>query len=217
MAIPFLCAIADVFSVLFIVPFPFRTSGNNSYCHTDRFASKYYGIVVSLWLTLTPGLSHSSSSVLLSAVLTGKMHCARMSVEENAEALGQTWAVLNRGKIRKKLKQILACTRSSQGPDVQSWSTNFLTEEKEDQQKCITELNRCHCRTVQELGSVPCPKCFSPTWDAIACACEEDRKRTVTSWQEGHLGVVRIYWGIIFFSGGWQWSKILTKVLVRHY
>lgn len=44
-----------------------------------------------------------------------------------------------------------------------------------------------------------------------------DKERTVTSWQEGHPGVVRIYWAIFFFSGVWQWNKILTKVLVRRY
>lgn len=109
--------------------------------------------------------------------------------------------------------------RSSQGSDGQSWNTNFLTEEEEDQQKGITELNRCLCRTVQEQGSVPCPKCFSPTWDAspVPSKRNKQRKRTVTSWQKGHPGVVRIYWAIFFFSGVWQWNKILTKVLVRHY
>lgn len=50
-------------------------------------SASIYGIVVSLWLTLIPGLFHSSSSVLLSAILMGKMRCARMSVEENVEAL----------------------------------------------------------------------------------------------------------------------------------
>lgn len=45
----------------------------------------------------------------------------------------------------------------------------------------------------------------------------KQRRRTVTSWQEGHPGVVRIYWAIFFFSGVWQWNKILTKVLVRRY